>query len=345
MMLRFSKLFLGFVVVILLLWLLPWVCNFLFYKPERAPFTMWSCVVGDFVMIDFPNDEIVRCDRSGRTYSEREFDSILPTFYARQLLNDERFPDSLCGVAVTPRMLQHENFMFRSTPAEVNKPQVGLYPLLESMSGRVDLEMSDDVFRITPSGIEFVDMATNRIDRAKSDRFTDALLRKEFRFPALAVAGNPTTRKEYDEGYLLLDASQRLFHFKQVKGRPYVRAIELPEGVEVRHLFITEFPARRTLALLTDARHDLYAVTRPDYGIVRVGDVSWDPECESLTVFGNLFDWTLRMTSDRADRYQAVDVRRNYRCIDSMAVEFHRRPLPGLVFTSSRDRDVRPRYE
>lgn len=58
----------------------------------------------------------MRRDRGGRTYTDREFDSILPTFYARQLLNDERFPDSLCGVAVTPRLLQSENFMFRSTP-------------------------------------------------------------------------------------------------------------------------------------------------------------------------------------------------------------------------------------
>lgn len=345
MMLRFSKLFFGFVVAVLALWLLPWAFNFAFYRPERTPFTMWSCVVGDFVMTDFSNDGIVRRDRSGRTYSEREFDSILPTFYARQLLNDERFPDSLCSTAVTPRMLQRENFIFRSTPAEVNKPQVGLYPLLESMSRRVDLEMPDDVFRIVPSGIEFVEMTANRIDRAKSDRFTDALLRKGFRFPALVVAGNPTTRKEYDEGYLLLDASHRLFHFKQVKGRPYVRAIELPEGMEIRHLFITEFPARRTLALLTDAQHALYTVSRPDYEIVRVGEVSWNPERESLTVFGNMFDWTLRVTSDRADRYQAVDVRQNYRLIDSMTNEIRRRPLPGLVFTSMRDRDVRPRFE
>ena len=116
-------------------------------------------------MVDFAGDGIVRRARGGRTYSAREFDSILPTFYARQLLNDERFPDSLCGVAVTPRLLQSENFMFRSTPAEINKPRTGLYPLLESMSGRVDLEMPDDVFRITSSGIEFVVMATNRIDR------------------------------------------------------------------------------------------------------------------------------------------------------------------------------------
>ena len=118
-MIRFSKLFFGFTVFVLLLWLLPWAYNFAFYKPERTPFTLWSCVVGDFAVVDFAGDGIVRRDRGGRTYTDREFDSILPTFYARQLLNDERFPDSLCGVAVTPRLLQSENFMFRSTPADL----------------------------------------------------------------------------------------------------------------------------------------------------------------------------------------------------------------------------------
>ena len=38
---------------------------------------------------------------------------------------------------------------------------------MESMSGRVDLKMPDDVFRITSKGIEFIDMASNSV---KEDR-------------------------------------------------------------------------------------------------------------------------------------------------------------------------------
>ena len=62
------------------------------------------------------------------------------------------------------------------------------------------------------------------------------MTKKDFRFPAIEIAGNPTVKKEYDEGYLLLDADRRLFHLKQVKGRPYVRAITLPEGLTLEHL-------------------------------------------------------------------------------------------------------------
>ncbi|RXE61133.1 DUF4857 domain-containing protein, partial [Muribaculaceae bacterium Isolate-001 (NCI)] len=131
-------------------------------------------------------------DRAGNHYTQEETDSILPLFYVRQLMADERFPDSIMGVAVTPREVQHTNFNFRISAPDINTSAVPLYPLLESMSKRVELKMPDDVFRITPTGIEFIVMESNSVDEAKSRRFTEALTKKSFRFPARYVAGNPT---------------------------------------------------------------------------------------------------------------------------------------------------------
>ena len=83
----------------------------------------------------------VRRDLAGNIYSEAAFDSILPMFYFRQLMSDERFPDTIQGIAVTPKMVQTENFNFRSVPSDINAPSIGLYPLMESMSvgDRADL--------------------------------------------------------------------------------------------------------------------------------------------------------------------------------------------------------------
>ena len=50
-------------------------------------------------------------------------------------MSDERFPDTINGIAVTPKIVQTENFNFRSVPTDINAPSIGLYPLLESMSG------------------------------------------------------------------------------------------------------------------------------------------------------------------------------------------------------------------
>lgn len=90
--------------------------------------------------------------------------------------------------------------------------------------------MPEDAFRFTDKGIEFIRMETNRIDEAKSKLFTEMLVQKGFAFPASYASGNPTTRKDYDEGYLVLDANHKLFHLKCTKGRPYVKLIQLPEA-------------------------------------------------------------------------------------------------------------------
>ena len=157
---RFSTILLYVTIAFLLLWQLPWCYNFFVVKPEKTPFTLYSFVIGDFAQMGQEEGKgSVRRDLAGNIYSEAAFDSILPMFYFRQLMSDERFPDTIKGIAVTPKMVQTENFNFRSVPSDINAPSIGLYPLMESMSGRVDLKMPDDVFRITSKGIEFIDMA------------------------------------------------------------------------------------------------------------------------------------------------------------------------------------------
>ena len=197
---RFSTLLLYVTIAFLLLWQLPWCYNFFVVKPEKTPFTLYSFVIGDFALMGQEEGKgTVRRDAAGNIYSEAAFDSILPMFYFRQLMSDERFPDTINGIAVTPKIVQTENFNFRSVPTDINAPSIGLYPLLESMSGRVDLKMPDDVFRITSQGIEFIDMASNSVNAEKSLLFTEAMTKKNFRFPAIEIAGNPTVKKEYDD--------------------------------------------------------------------------------------------------------------------------------------------------
>ena len=100
---------------------------------------MYSTLIDDFVSIGQEEGKgVVRRDQSGNTYTQEQVDSILPFFYIRQLMSDERFPDSIKGIAVTPREVQITNFNFRSTPSDINASRIELYPLLESMSGPGD---------------------------------------------------------------------------------------------------------------------------------------------------------------------------------------------------------------
>lgn len=344
-MIRFSKIFLTLTILLLLLWQLPWCYAFFASKSnEKAPFSLYSRLSGDFISMVQSQDGkgIKRVDTRGNEYSQEEVDSLLPFFYMRQLMSEERFPDTICDVAVTPREAQMSNFSFRSNPADINSPKAPLYPLLESLSGRVELTMPNDVFRITKQGIEFIVRETNEIDESKSRTFTEAMKKKGFVFPQRAIAGNPTTRKEYDEGYLLLDAEGKLFNLKRVRNRPYVRAIKLPEGVEMKHLYVTENKDKKTLGYLTDVAHHFYVLNAGSYDVIQTGIPSFDPEEESMSIFGNMLDWTICIKSPQATRYYAIDAK-SYQLIKEVTFESQSGSRQLLHFTSYRDNEVRPR--
>lgn len=345
-MIRFSKLLFIAIVALLLLWQLPWFYRFVTAKASSSPFVLFSPVINDFAMISRDENGALYTDLAGNQYSNKEFDALLPTFFARQLVADGTFPDTINGVAVTPRQIQLESIHFRSSPLEINKPTVGLYYLLESMSGRVDLSMPDDVFRITDHGIEFVDIKSNSVNEEKSLKFSQMMKKKGFVFPALTMAGNPTTRKEYDEGYLLTDSQGKLFHLKQTQGLPYVRAIDLPQGILVKHLFVTEFPTRKTLAFFTDDQHSFYVLKSKSYEVVKVEIPSFNPEKNYLTIIGDLFYWTIFTETEEGGTYFAVNAetfqlekRYNLYEAGNSRSDF---PL-SIRFTDSKDKFVKPR--
>lgn len=342
-MIRFSKIFLYLTVAVLLVWQLPWCYAFFTAKPVKTPFTMYSSVLGDFIFIQTDaNKQIRRSDTKGNTYTQQQVDSLLPSFYVRQLTADERFPDTICGKAVSPKDIQMTNFTFKSVPSAINAPQTGIYFLMESMSKRVELKMPDDAFRFTGKGIEFICMETNRIDEPKSKLFTDMLLQKGFVFPASYASGNPTTRKDYDEGYLVLDANHQLFHLKCTKGCPYVKAIRLPDNVRPEYVFITEFRSRQTLGYMVDSRLHFYVI-QSDGSVIKSAIPAFDPTKDELTIFGNMFDWTVKRSTDKDDYYYALDAT-DYSLIKEYAYKDIRRSVPGLSFTSPDDKFVKPRF-
>ena len=162
-MVRYSKIFFVFILLVLSFWLIPWFYHFMTAQPIRNPFTLYSCIIDDFACLDYSENKGIQYkDRNGHLYSDRQFDSILPFFYYHQLASDGRLPDSLNGIKLTPQKIGLTNFIFRQSASDINKTVPHLYPLLEAMSGRVDLQMPGDVFRLSDR-IEFIDMTTNTI--------------------------------------------------------------------------------------------------------------------------------------------------------------------------------------
>lgn len=343
----FTKILFVSIAIVLAIWVLPWLYSLAFVNNSRHPFTLYSTVVNDFAMVDFDGNKAKYADLSGKSYTESQFDSILPLFYYRQLISDDCFPDSLKGIAITPKMVQTESFFFRSFPQTVNEVSIPLYQLMESMPTRVDLEMPTDVFRMGKT-IEFVDMESNCVNAKKSAMYNDALSSHGFVFPAKIVAGNPTTKKEYDEGYIMVDSNNELFHVKQVVGRPFVRHIEKPAQFTADHIYITEFSNKRSLAFIVDVEQRFWVLTSKTYEFMQVEIPSFDPRTMEMSIIANLFDWTISIEDDEAERIYAIDAN-SLKLIKQM--EYPSKPstaqrvkrfIPTLEFTKYHEYSVFP---
>lgn len=351
MMRKLANIILGIIVAMLLVWELPWLYNnyavSFFHGDEIGgqPFTLYSGLADDF--IQNVNSGQGRRSVTGKEYTVEEADSLLPFFWTSQLINAGRLPDTIRGRAVSPQLIRHTNINFnrRAYETHTNRPNCGLWILLESLPKRVNLDYPDDAFRFTDSGIEFVNMNTNTLKPKKSKLFTDALLKKGFAFPVHELDGNPDTRKEYDEGYLLIDNERKMYHMKMTAGQPYVRRIEFDnDTVTPKFIFVTEFRSRCLRGMMTDENNVLYAIT-PDYEVKPIGGgIHFDPTQNNMMIMGNMFDWTIRVTTAEAEEFYGVSAL-DYSLLKTFIAPYGSDPyLPGLHFTETIDRWVKPRF-
>ena len=304
-------------------WLLPAFYELILPRTDKTPFVVYSCLDSTFIKMEVRDKQVHYIDFRGREFTKSEADSLLPLFAFRQLVAEERLPDSLFGVALTPKLIQQNSFHFKTSPKQLNKPAVGLYTLLESASGRVDLVLPPDVFRLTDEGLEFVDCETNTVNRAKSLSFSRELTKHGFVFPVQLIWGNSSTRKSYDNGFLLTDSNDRLFQLKMVKGTPWVREIMTTNTGSWKQLFTLEPDNRALIGLAVSQDNRLFAV-RSDGHTAPIGQqtfpslvpctlspctLTYDPSEMQITITGDLFHWTITLYTATDTRYYAVDAR------------------------------------
>ncbi len=299
-------LFLVVVFSLLLSWQLPKLFRLATDERLSYPFTYYSCVINDFCRVETGEQGVNRLDRQGREYSESEFDSILPMFNYRQLIKDGRLPDSIRGVPVSAKVISQNSFFYRYRPADFQRPSIDLYPLFESMSGKVDLEMPGDVFQLHDSIVFFVPEG-NSIDAAKGRLYNELLQRRGFQAPSRLVAGTPTTRKAYDEGYFIVDNNFQVFHMKMVNGKPFIKNTLIDTSLQVKQIITTEFADHRFYGFLFDQNDQLYIITTDNYKLQKVEIPSFRLADCQLFIMANMFYWNVQVTSSEGQTLFALD--------------------------------------
>ncbi len=311
-MVKLSRYFLVIIAIIGFAIALPKLYWVAFAQPIRAPFIQYSCIDNDFVLIR-SEDEVVRTNSKGETFTREEYENKLPLMYTRQLLMNNTMPDSINGVEMDMHEISTNRSTFRVRPREIHAPQPTLFPLFESQSGRANLEMPTDFFRITWR-MEFIDAESNKVDEEKSRMFSAVLYNRGFKFPAKSINGLPTTRKSCDEGYLVIDSDDQLFQVKMIKGKPFVEKVKLPDGLKFSWISCVDFKDKLYYAYLFSTDNNVYVLTQYDYQMVRLDVENINPEENEIRIYGDLFNYNIISTGEGEITSQVLN--KEYKKVD-----------------------------
>lgn len=281
----------------------------------------YSEILRDFITTEYAytrngsnfSAESVRRDRQGKTYTEREAIDLLPLDNVSQLAYEGRFPDTICGLPVTPEQVEAASFTLYYSAGTGN-----YYDLHELRDRKTYTSASlepEHLFRINTRGIEFIRCSDNTVDAAKSSLFNESLLRAGFLPPARRV-WTPAGKSESEAlGYYIVDSKEDFFRLTSDSLRPEVRRLHKPESKISNILFsrtngftallLTEEGA--TFALLPDDTHIRLALP-PLSG-------------QSVTLRGNLLHLTFIYTD--TDKQNAYVFDRQFHLLDSAVF-----PLP-----------------
>lgn len=290
------------------MWILPSFLRKATYNPDFYPFVYYSCMLDDICIIDHSDKAFPMQDTKGNQYTTAQFDSLQPMLNFRQLMSDGRLPDSIKGVEITPQAIRVKMVNYKFRPNEIESPQMGLYILFEAMPKRVGLEIPDDAFRIKDK-IEFIDTETNTVNVEKSNKFQKVMEQEGYTFPTQWAAGNMNPRKPYDEGYFCLDAKGELFHLKMVNDRPYFKNTHISDSIEIAYFAMQEVSDKRFYGFLYSKDGGMYIIENEggDYRTMKLDIDPIDLKQDQILVMGNLFDWTVSITTPNAKKNYALD--------------------------------------
>ena len=173
--------------------------------------------------------------------------------------------------------------------------------------------MPEDFFRITHR-MEFIRAKEDIISERKSQMFTTVLNNRGFDFPAKIIAGLPTTRKSCDEGYIIIDNSDQMFHIKMIEAEPYVAKVENPDDLKFKFIACVDFKDKKYYSYLISNNNEIYILTQDEYELIKFPVEGFIPEKEELRIYGNLFNYTI--ISRGKSSLKAIALDKEYNKVD-----------------------------
>ncbi|MFH0945313.1 MAG: DUF4857 domain-containing protein [Planctomycetota bacterium] len=314
-MIRLSRTVIILLVVAVSAFLLPELYWKAMDQKVHRPFILYSAILDRF-MTRTSDDfgQTTHADETGKEYDRIEFEKLTPFFNYRNLMKWELLPVEVKGSQYDDDLIRTNMQVLRLDPNDLHTPQIDLYPLYESASLFAQLENPPDMFRLTES-MEFIVASSNEVDEEKSALFTSALRGEGFQFPARYVAGNPTTRKPFDEGYIAVDASGTLFHIKMVEGRPWCVNTGVTPAAGVRLMSLSENSRREFYGTLISGDDKVHLISYDSYRLIPLPTVGYEPDRMGLQLYADPLNRTIIFKDLDEDLVHCVLTDRDYNAI------------------------------
>jgi len=311
--------------------LLPNLYWMIFDKSIRTPQVSFSPIIKDFVFTQTKNNNGGKkyLDNQGNSYDRKSYQALLPFSYYYNLERWDVLPDTIDGIPISISYIRRNVQFVRLRSRFFHTPMIQLNPLFESQSEYTRLEMPNELFRIT-NKIEFLDARTNSVVDSLSEIYNLAFVEQGFQFPAKYIAGNPKTKKAFDEGYFIIDAANNVFHLKQIKGKSFCVNTGIPADLNIRYITVQENSRREFYALMVTLENDLYLISYDDYKLIRlpIDDFIAD-EMDFLFTIDPIYR-TIKYFNDQELKCIVTD--KDYKVIDTYETSW----LPKTEWTSSK---------
>ncbi len=129
-------------------------------------------------------------DQDGNWFTRVAYEKQLPFIYYKNMELWGLLPLKLEGVELNKKTIKENRQVMELKPGNIDnhRPQIPLWPLLESNPKQARLVFPEDRFRITDKAIQFINVDTNTVKKELSELFTKALKAKGFIFPARFIS-------------------------------------------------------------------------------------------------------------------------------------------------------------
>jgi hypothetical protein len=248
-------------------------------------------------------------DENGAWYTRVEFEKHLPFIYYKNMDLWGLLPLEIDGRKFTKAEIKKNRQVLELKPEEISgrSPETPLWPLLESNPGQARLVFPEDRFRMTGSAMEFVNADTNKVDPDLTARFTLALEKAGFVFPARSVGGKFSILKPLDEGVFIVDAGYKVFHVKRRDGDPVVVNTGIDPGLKTRHIKISENKRGEYYGLLLTRNGGLHLLSCDRYRMIQLPLRNYDPDTMDFKLLINPLYRTAVYSDDAVIRAVAMD--------------------------------------